>query len=468
MIGNSKTRRPPAFEPGTKVAVLGLGVSGEAAARLASARGGTVYASDVSAERGPADAAARLQAEGISADAGQHDVERILAADLVVVSPGIGPTTEIRIRIAEAGIRTIGEVELAWRELTSRVIAITGTNGKTTTTGLVAHVLATAGVEVMAAGNIGHALSDIAMRSPQPDWVALELSSFQLADQDTVSPDIGVLLNLSPDHLDRYRDVESYYADKGRLFNGAGPESHWVLNADDPRSLALAEAVHGQRFLFSTIRCVDRGAFLGADGALRCRLDTEDLWLPASDLRLLGPHNVANALAAGLACALAGVGAEAIREGLASFEALPHRLQAIGERAGVLWVNDSKATNVSATAVALRSFDRPVVLILGGRHKGEPYSGLVTDLKQRARAVVAFGEAAPRILSDLGGSVGTLRVESGLDAVVRAAAELAQPGDVVLLSPACSSYDMFPDYRERGRAFEEVYRGLPPGLGSAV
>ncbi len=306
------------------------------------------------------------------------------------------------------------------------------------------------------------------MRSPQPDWVALELSSFQLADQDTVSPDIGVLLNLSPDHLDRYRDVESYYADKGRLFDGAGPESRWVLNADDPRSLALAEGVDGQRFLFSTAGRVDLGAFLGADGALRCRLDTEDIWLPASDLRLLGPHNVANALAAGLACALAGVGADAIREGLASFEALPHRLQPIGERAGVLWVNDSKATNVTATAVALRSFDRPVVLILGGRHKGEPYSGLVPDLQQRARAVVAFGEAAPRILSDLGGSVGTLRVESGLDAVVRAAAELAQPGDVVLLSPACSSYDMFPDYRERGRAFEEVFRDLPPEQGSAV
>ena len=269
MIGKMKTRRPPAFEPGTKVAVLGLGVSGEAAARLASARGGSVYASDVSAERGPVEAAARLQAEGISAEAGQHDVERILAADLIVVSPGIGPATEIRSRIVEAGIRTIGEVELAWRDLSSRVIAITGPNGKTTTTGLVAPVLATAGVAVTAAGPSGHALSDIAMRSPQPDWVALELSSFQLADQDTVSPDIGVLLNLSPDHLDRYRDVESYYADKGRLFDGAGPESRWVLNADDPRSLALAEGVDGQRFLFSTAGRVDLGAFLGADGALR-------------------------------------------------------------------------------------------------------------------------------------------------------------------------------------------------------
>jgi UDP-N-acetylmuramoylalanine--D-glutamate ligase len=187
--------------------------------------------------------------------------------------------------------------------------------------------------------------------------------------------------------------------------------------------------------------------------------------MPASDLRLLGPHNVANALAAGLACAVAGVAPEAIAAGLGSFEALPHRLQPIGERDGVLWVNDSKATNVSATAVGLRSFDRPVVLILGGRHKGEPYSSLADDLRKRARAVVAYGEAAPRIVSDLRGSVDSLSVESGIDAVVGAAAELACSGDVVLLSPACSSYDMFPNYRERGRAFEAAFRALPVAGG---
>lgn len=456
----------PAFPAGSAVAVLGLGVSGESAARLAARNGGIVYASDVSAEAGPAAAASRLLAEGIEAEVGGHDVQRVLAADLVVVSPGIGPTTDIRRQVDDAGIRTIAEVELGWRDLESRVIAITGTNGKTTTTGLVAHVLLADGRQAVAAGNIGLPLSEIVLRSPQPDWVALELSSFQLADQETIAPDVGVLLNLSPDHLDRYRDVQSYYADKRRLFDSASDESVWVLNADDPATMDLADGVPGERLLFSMNGPVDRGAWAGSDGILRCRLDTEAEWMASSGLRLYGPHNVANALAAGLACAAAGARPEAIAAGLASFEALAHRLQPIGERAGVLWINDSKATNVSATAVALRSFDRPIVLILGGRHKGEPYSNLASDIRERARAVVAYGEAAPRVLSDLGGTVDTLRVESGIGAVVRTAAELAQPGDVVLLSPACSSYDMFPNYRERGRAFEAAFRALP-GPGDA-
>jgi UDP-N-acetylmuramoylalanine--D-glutamate ligase len=254
--------------------------------------------------------------------------------------------------------------------------------------------------------------------------------------------------------------VESYYADKRRLFDGATAGSRWVLNADDPTSLKLAEGVAGEIYHFSLRGPVANGAYLGSDGILRCRLGDEVEWLPASSLRLLGPHNVANALAAGLAAALAGVDAAAIAEGLASFEALAHRLQPVGERDGVLWVNDSKATNISATAVALRSFDRPVVLILGGRHKGEPYSNLIPDLEGRVRAVVAYGEAAPRVYSDLNGSVEALIVESGIDAVVRAASDLSRPGDVVLLSPACSSYDMFPNYRERGKAFEAAFQSL--------
>ncbi|MDP2469510.1 MAG: UDP-N-acetylmuramoyl-L-alanine--D-glutamate ligase [Candidatus Palauibacterales bacterium] len=457
---SSRRSRAPAFEAGSKVAVLGLGVSGEAAARLAAARGGEVYASDVSVGPGPTAAAARLRSEGIDAECGGHDVDRVLDCDLVVVSPGIDPTSDIRRRVSDAGVRTIAEVELGWRDLRSRVVAITGTNGKTTTTGLVAHVLETGGLTAVAAGNIGLPLSEIALQESQPDWVALELSSFQLADQETVHPDIGVLLNLSPDHLDRYRDVQSYYADKHRLFEDATPDSRWVLNADDPTSLALPAGADGTYYHFSVSGPVDRGAYLGSDGVMRCRLVDEVEWMPATDLRLLGPHNVANSLAAGLACAIVGVGPESIARGLSTFDALPHRLQPVGEHDGILWVNDSKATNISATAVALRSFERPVVLILGGRHKGEPYSNLVPHMA-RIRAVVAYGEAAPRIVSDLAGSVDTLVVESGIDAVVRVARELAHPGDVVLLSPACSSYDMFPNYRERGRAFEAAVRALP-------
>lgn len=461
--------RSPIFERGARVAVLGLGISGEAAARLASRHGGVVYASDASEAAGPRAAAERLGSLGIDSDVGTHDIERIVGCDVVIVSPGIGPATEVRRRIQAAGVKALAEVELAWRYLESRSIAITGTNGKTTTTGLVAHLLDAAGFSAAAAGNIGRPLSEIVLGSPQPDWVAVELSSFQLADQETVDPDVGVLLNLSPDHLDRYPDVETYYADKRRLFANATPSSQWVLNADDPATERLAGDAPGQRFHFSLVERPVRGAWLDPGGALRCTLPGRDgeEWGSAGDLRLLGPHNVANALAAGLACALAGASPEAIRKGLASFEPLAHRLQPIGERDGVLWVNDSKATNVTATGVAVRSFDRPVVLLLGGRHKGEPYSNLSAELQDRVRAVVAYGEAAPRIVSDLSSLVETLRVESGFDSVVRAAAELAEPGDVVLLSPACSSYDMFPNYVERGRAFEEAFQALGVSSGGA-
>lgn len=461
--------REPAFAPGTEVAVLGLGRSGVAAARLAAARGGRVYASDVGSTPAVGAAAETLRREGIEAEAGRHDVSRVLSADLVVVSPGIGPETLVRRELGAAGVRTIAEVELAWRYLRSRVIGITGTNGKTTTTALAAHLLRSGGLDAEAAGNIGRPLSQIALAERQPEWVAVELSSFQLADLEQFTPESGLMLNLSPDHLDRYRDVASYYADKARLFANAGPRSQWVLNADDTAVLDVARNAEGERWHFSVERPVERGAWVG-EGALWARLgvDTPVRWAEVQELRLLGRHNVANALAAGVAAGLAGCGGEAIGRGLRSFEALPHRLQPIGQRGGVLWVNDSKATNVAACAVALRAFDRPLVLLLGGRHKGEPYTTLLPELRRKARAVVAYGEAAPQIVADVGSEAPRLLVESTLESAVQAAARLARPGDVVLLSPACSSYDLFPDYEARGRAFEEAFRhlnGTEPGPG---
>lgn len=467
--GQNGRTRERAFEPGASVAVLGLGVSGVAAARLAARGGASVYASDVAASEVTLAAASALRSEGIDAEAGGHNVERILAADLVVVSPGIDPDSEIRRAVRASGVRTIAEVELAWRDLESRVIAITGTNGKTTTTGLTAHILRAGGLRATAAGNIGRPLSEIVLESPHPDWVAVELSSFQLADRELLRPDVGALLNLSPDHLDRYPDVASYYADKRRLFADAGPGSRWVLNADDPTVLDLAATAPGERFMFSLSSPQDPGAFLSSDGTLRARLaGTEEIWVHTGELRLFGPHNVANALAAGLACAVAGVSPDAIRDGLSSFEPLAHRLQPIGELDGVLWVNDSKATNVTATAVALKSFARPVVLLLGGKHKGEPYTGLAAHLQAGSRAVIAYGEAASLIVRDLSSAVPVTCVPEGFEAVVRTAAEIAKPGDVILLSPACSSYDMFANYQERGMEFVRAFQRLAARSGSHV
>ncbi len=458
--------RAPAFEPGARVAVLGLGMSGTAAARLARLRGGDVYASDAAGGPQQEAAAASLRAEGIEAETGRHDMGRILASDLVVTSPGISPFSDVRSAVAAAGIRTVAEVELAFRDLRSRVIAITGTNGKTTATQLAAHLLARAGVRAEAVGNIGRPLSETAMLGEQPEWVVVELSSFQLADLESFEAEIGVLLNLAPDHLDRYRDVQTYYADKARLFEAGAPDARWVLNADDPGVIELAADVAGARYLFSVAREVGRGAWRGPGGDLLGRLGddpaaTPERWAGAADLPILGPHNAANALASCIVASLAGASTDTFADSLRAYRGLPHRLEPIGERAGVQWIDDSKATNVAATVAAIRSFSRPIVLLLGGRHKGEPYDAVADAARGRVRAVVAYGEAAPMIVADLQGAVETIRVESGMDAVVRAAASLARSGDVVLLAPACSSFDMFPNYAERGRAFAASFGRLP-------
>lgn len=454
----------PLFEVGDRVAVLGLGVSGASAARLVHARGGAVYASDAFDGSAQTAAAEGLRAEGIDAEAGGHDLERILASDLVVTSPGIDPTTEVRQAVADAGLRTVAEIEVAFCCLDSRVIGITGTNGKTTATALCGHLLEGVGLNVTTAGNIGRPLSDIALSEPQPDWAVVELSSFQLADLETFNPDIGVLLNLAPDHLDRYASLERYYGDKRRLFANATSESRWVINLDDGEVAEMAKGVAGRHYVASLAPHDLEGTFLGEDGWLTQRLGGQvERWASHERLQLLGRHNVMNSLLAGLAAALVGCEADRIGARLETFQGLPHRLQLIGVFDGVRWINDSKGTNVSAARVAIRAFQEPVIVVLGGRHKGEPYTSLLPALKDHARAVIAFGEAAPRIVRELGDHV-PLHVENGIGAVVRCAKELAREGDVVVFSPACSSYDTFPNYKERGLAFEREVRALHEGV----
>ncbi len=449
---------PDLFAAGDPVAVLGLGVSGSAAARLVHALGGRVYASDASGGPRQLEAVERLRTEGIDAEAGRHDLDRILSARLVVTSPGIAPSAEVRRAVDDAALPVVAEVEVAFRHLRSRVIGITGTNGKTTATALCGHLLETAGVDAITAGNIGRPLSEIALMDAQPDWVVVELSSFQLADLRAFKPAVGVLLNLAPDHLDRYPSVDRYYADKARLFANADDQSRWALNGDDATVRDMAKHADGQRFYASLTPHDEPGAYLDEAGGLVGRLGGEpEPWIAARDLRLLGRHNVMNALLAGLAAGLAGCDAKALGAGLASFEPLPHRLQPVGEFDDVLWVNDSKGTNVSATRVALEAFPAPLIALLGGRHKGEPYASLIPALEAHARAVIAYGEAAPQIVSELG-EVVPLKVAGSMEQLVRMARELAQPGDVVLFSPACSSYDMFPNYEVRGRAFADAVR----------
>ena len=446
--------KPDRIAPeGREVAVIGLGRSGVAATRLLLRAGRAVYASDAGNFPALDELARGLRTLGAAVDLGGHDLTRIANAGLCIVSPGVPPGAPPLVAARRAGVPVQAEAELGLEALDGvPYIAVTGTNGKTTTTALVAHLLASTGCHAEAAGNIGTPLSEIAMEPVPPEWLAVELSSFQLHDMRSVEPDVGVLTNLAPDHLDRYAALGEYYQDKGRLFLRASPDSVWVTNADDAASQELVQGVAGRHLRFSIIGKAD-GWYDRAAGLLRIG---DDALLPRAELSLLGDHNVANALAAALAVHATGVSLPEIAKGLSTFAALPHRMEPVREVGGVLWINDSKATNIASTEVAVRSLTRPFVLLLGGRHKGEPYTRLGPLLSARCRGVIAYGEAGPLIERDLAGSATPVLAGGDFDAVMARARGMARDGDAVLLSPACSSYDMFTNYEARGRRFREI------------
>jgi UDP-N-acetylmuramoylalanine--D-glutamate ligase len=444
-----------------EVVVIGLGRSGVAATQLLRQRGYTVYACDDGTSSKLADVAQKLAALGANVQIGGHDSGRVARAVLVVASPGVPPDAPALVAATSASREVVSEIELALRCAPDlRYIAVTGTNGKTTTTALIGHLLRGLGVTAPDAGNIGTPLSEIALADPRPDCVSLELSSFQLHDTPSIAPDVGVLTNLSADHLDRYAAVSDYFADKALLFRNATPASHWVLNADDPASLDMARGVAGAQLHFSVAKSSDAWYDRAADSLVVF----DSPLLPRADLRLLGDHNVANALAASLAVMAASSdyrtteARRAIADALRTFRAMPNRLEVVGEWNGIEWINDSKATNVASTLVAVQGMTRPTVLLLGGRHKGEPYTALLQPIAQHVRHVIAFGEAAPIVQHDLANGAPLTRVDGTFEEVIAAARGVAQRGDAVLLSPACSSYDMFNNYVERGERFRELAR----------
>ncbi|MEO7363745.1 MAG: UDP-N-acetylmuramoyl-L-alanine--D-glutamate ligase [Gemmatimonadaceae bacterium] len=449
-------------------AVLGLGLSGESVARLLHAHGLAVYASDNGKSKDVKAAAERLSAIGIATEVGDHDLGRIKKASCVVVSPGIPPEVPPLKAARKAHVPIVSEVEIGLR-LQKHVsyIAVTGTNGKTTTTAMVAHLLRALDKHVEEAGNIGTPVSELALRDDPPEWLALELSSFQLHDTPGVKPRVGVLTNLTPDHLDRYNDNPAeYYADKALLFSNADETSRWVVPGEGKEALAMTNDLPGHTVRFSTQRTdvegyLDhkRGQFMLFGAQLA----------PRADFPLAGDHNVANMLAALLAVMTAhpSHATPAARVRLAAaiqtVLALPHRIEPVADINRVLWLNDSKATNVSSTLVAIAGMTRPTVLLLGGRHKGEPYTALADAILKNGRAVIAYGESAQRIYDDLHPLLKKkvpvcLMPTESFKKVVNKARSLAQAGDAVLLSPACSSYDMFNNYKERGEKFAELAR----------
>jgi UDP-N-acetylmuramoylalanine--D-glutamate ligase len=441
---------------GRDVMVLGAGHSGRAAAELLAARGARVTVND--AGHGDFEGAGRLRDLGVAIEPGPHRAERLAAADLVVLSPGV-PPGQPAIRAAQAaGVPVIGDVELASRWLSGRVIAITGTKGKSTTTTLAARMLREAGVPSTAGGNLGIPLS-AQVSDSRPDVLhVVEVSSFQLEMTDTFHPWVAVVVNLSADHLDRHASFEEYAQAKRRIFRNQTQDDWAVINADDPGALALAEGARARRLDFALDAPLDDGVTVESGDIVRRQDRRAEPLLPVTAVRLPGRHLLADVLAAAAVGCVAGVPPAAMRRAVEGFTGLEHTLERVGELEGVRFVNDSKATNIAAAQRSLESFDSGVVAIMGGRYKGGDFADLRSVVGARADAVVTLGEAASQIRDALTPVVAVHDAGSMADAV-RRAFRLAKPGGVVLLAPACSSFDMFTDYAARGRAFkEEVLR----------
>jgi len=441
---------------GKRVVVAGGGRSGIAAAELLVSRGATVTLSDTAKSLAEA---GRLRDRGVVVELGPHRAEAFTRADLVVLSPGVPPTQDVVEQARRAGVPVIGEVELASRFLQGKVIAITGTKGKSTTTTLTARMLQEAGQDVTAGGNLGTALSGQVAASHQTALHVVEVSSFQLESIVTFHPWIAVLVNLSADHLDRHASFEEYGAAKARIFMNQQAADWAVVNADDPASLALARDGRARRFDFALDAklsdgvTVENGAIVRRDGGNSTPL------MPLTSVRLPGRHLLGDVLAAtGVGC-IAGVPPAAMQRAVEGFRGLEHALEQVAEIQGVRFVNDSKATNIASARRALESFDRGIVAIIGGRYKGGQFEDLGEALRTRADAVVTIGESAPLIHTALDKVLPVHDAGSMTDAV-RQAFALASPGGVVLLAPACSSFDMFQDYAARGRAFKAEVEAL--------
>ena len=454
---------PDAFRvAGQRVTVAGAARSGVAAARLLAGRGARVRLSETRPEVAER---AELEALGVEIEAGGHRLESFVDADLVVLSPGV-PADHPLVAAARArGVPVIGELELASRWLRGRMVAITGTKGKSTTTALTGQILAAAGFRVSVGGNIGVPLSGQVEASTSDMLHVVEASSFQLEQIDTFHPWIAVLLNLSADHLDRHASVDDYRAAKARIFENQVPDDWAVVNADDPGVLAAARSSRAVHRRFARHTALDAGTTVAGDWIVNRHAGGDDPLVPLSAVHLLGSHLVDDVLAAATVGAIAGASAAAMTTTVDRFRGLEHAMELVAERDGVRFVNDSKATNVDAACRSIESFASGVVPIIGGRFKGGDMRLLRDAVRGRARAVVAIGEAKPIVREALGDVLPVHDADS-LDEAVALAARLASPGGVVLLAPACASFDMFSDYAERGLRFKDVVARLPRAEGA--
>ncbi len=399
-----------------------------------------------------------LRVVGVRLDFAGHTEDVFAAADLVAISPGVPLTVPVLRRCMQTGIPILGEIEIAWRELEGQVVGITGTNGKSTVTTLMGGMFQAWGKKTFVGGNLGTPLVDAVGQGCE--WHVVELSSFQLETIESFHPRYAVLLNITEDHLDRYRDMDEYLAAKMRLFENLDAADIAILNADDPMVVAAAEGIMAQKVWFSSSRSLECGMCLVEDRIL-WRWQDRELIFPVDQLQLRGRHNQENVMAALIPPLLEGCPPEVAWNVAADFTGLPHRMELLGEFNGAAWYNDSKGTNIGSVVKSLAGLDAPVVLIAGGKDKHGDLSPLAGPIEEKVAHLVLIGEAAGRMAAEFTGLTNIHLARSMADAVAQAAA-LCEPGGAVLLSPGCSSFDMFRNYEERGRVFAEAFRELTP------
>lgn len=443
-----------------RLVVLGGGESGVGAAILGKDKGMEVFLSDFG--QIPERYRQQLEAEGIEWEQGQHTLERILSADEVVKSPGIPPTAPVMKAIAEKGIPVISEIEMAGRFTDAKMVCITGSNGKTTTTLLTYHILREAGINVGLAGNVGRSLALQVARTPHDVYV-IELSSFQLENMYEFKANIAVMLNITPDHLDRYDyKMDNYVKAKFRIIRNLTSEDAFIFWQDDPTIQRQLEQIATEARLFPFAEHEEHQSHAWVDDAGELVFDTSEtsLKMPRAELSLNGLHNLYNSMAAGLSACLLDIKKEDIRRALSDFEGVEHRLEPAGTVDGVRYINDSKATNVNSCWYALESMSKGTVLILGGKDKGNDYSEIELLVREKVKAIVCMGKDNSKLISYFGGIVDQIRDTHSLDEAMAACREIARPGDTVLLSPCCASFDLFSSYEDRGRQFKQAVAAM--------
>ncbi len=457
-----------------KVLVVGLGRTGVAAASFLKKRNAWVTVTDSAPEKDLGQHPKQLRQMGIKLELGQHRAETFKRSDLIVLSPGVPHTLEPILQAKANGIQIMGEMEMASRFIREPIVAVTGTNGKTTTTHLLGEMLKKSGLKVFVGGNIGQPLIGYPDQKEKAQVIVAEVSSFQLDTIDTFHPRIAILLNIAEDHLDRYPDFTAYFRSKFRIFENQGSDDIAILNGLNSRIRSTAGKIKSHKLFFAGCLENEEGARIAADKIFlnlkrhttvddnagdAPRASCENLTVDRSIIRIPGDHNSENVAAACLAALLAGGTFQGLQSALVDFKGLPHRLEFIDTINNVNYFNDSKATNTEAVARALECFNDPVILIMGGRNKGENFSVLAETVRKHVRGIIALGEATQDILSSLGSVVPTKTAKTMEEAVFKAA-HAAAPGNIVLLSPACSSFDMYRDYAHRGAVFTETVKKL--------